>query len=220
MTMTAIPITSEQTKLYWRFVADAADRALKKVAPDKDGLQALLERGGEFQTHLLDGVRRFSTRVPVFPVYLDIEVGGKSMRELITAIESVGMFANDYSHDIMMNPVWKPGERKQVKFARAKIRDLGFTKNPTTRDVWARIQELGHSLCEPGDGPAIRLALTDQSRGDYFWVAMEQITDSDGDPFVFYVYRLDGGERWLHARWGDPDIEWDFDDEIVFRLRK
>ena len=110
-----------------------------------------------------------------------------------------------------------------VKFARVKVSDLGFTnpkKLPTTREIWERIQELGHSLCEPGDGPAIRLALKDQPRGDYFWTAMEQISDSGGDPSVFHVRCNDDGTRWLYAYWVSPDDEWDLGSEIVFRLRK
>lgn len=62
--MTAQPITSEQGKQFKRFVEDAGDRALKELNPDKDGLQRLFMRGGEFQTYVLAGVARFTSKLP------------------------------------------------------------------------------------------------------------------------------------------------------------
>jgi len=44
------------------------------------------------------------------------------------------------------------------------------------------------------------------------------ITDSDGNPNVFYVKRNDDGKRWLNANWVNPDNEWNLDNEVVFRL--
>lgn len=57
-------ITSDQRKQYYRFVQDAARRALKTASPDKDGLQRLFARGGEFQAHVVEGVRRFTSKAP------------------------------------------------------------------------------------------------------------------------------------------------------------
>jgi len=59
-------ITSEQQDQFRRFVEVAATRALKEVEPDKDGLQRLFGRGGEFQTYVVDGIRRFSAKVPSY----------------------------------------------------------------------------------------------------------------------------------------------------------
>jgi len=159
-------------------------------------------------------------RVGDFPTYLELEVGGKSRDELFKELKAGGFYVSDWARDILSQDAWKPGKKETVKFARATVRELGFTKNPTTAQIWARIQELGHALCEPSDGPAIRLALKDQKKGDYFWCAMEQITGSDGGPSVFYVGRHGVGKSWLYARWVDPDNEWYLDYEMVFRLRK
>lgn len=54
-------ITSDQKKQFKRFVEDAGNRALKKVPLDKDGLQRLFGRGGEFQAHVIAGISRFSS---------------------------------------------------------------------------------------------------------------------------------------------------------------
>jgi len=46
--MTTQSITSGQKKQYFRFVEDAAERALEEVNPDKDGIQRIIEHGDEF----------------------------------------------------------------------------------------------------------------------------------------------------------------------------
>ena len=216
--MTATPITSEQAKQFKRFVEDAVDRALKEAAPDKDSLQELFSHGGEFQAYVREGIRKFSTKRPAFPIYLDAEVGGKSKDELLAELKSNGNPVSDWAKDIMSKPAWKSGEREQVKFGRAMVRELGFTKSPTTTALWARIREVG-DLCEPGDGPSIRRALKNQPRGDCFWVAMEQIAGSDRGLSVFIVGR-DGSELWVSTGWAGPRDTWNLDDEVVFRLRK
>jgi hypothetical protein len=65
LTMTTQSITSVtagQKKQYLRFVEDAAEKALKEVGLDKDGLQKLIENGDEFQLHIITGIREFSVR--------------------------------------------------------------------------------------------------------------------------------------------------------------
>ncbi len=57
-------ITSDQTKQLNRFVEDSVNRALKNLNPDKDGVQRLIERGGEFQAYLISGISRFMAKVP------------------------------------------------------------------------------------------------------------------------------------------------------------
>jgi hypothetical protein len=60
MTMTTKSITSGQEKQFKRFVEDAAERALKEVDLDKDGLQRLIEQGNEFQARIIADIKRFS----------------------------------------------------------------------------------------------------------------------------------------------------------------
>lgn len=62
--MTIQSITSKQSKQFTRFVEDAINRALKEISPDKDGLQRLIERGGEFQAYVVAGINRFTAKVP------------------------------------------------------------------------------------------------------------------------------------------------------------
>jgi hypothetical protein len=60
MAMTAKPITSGQRKQYFRFVEDAAEKALAEVGLDKDGIQKLIENGDEFQSHIMTGIQGLS----------------------------------------------------------------------------------------------------------------------------------------------------------------
>lgn len=154
-----------------------------------------------------------------FPVYLDIEVGGKSKEELLAGLTGGGFYVSNWAKDIMGKPAWKPGKKSRVKFGRATIRELGFTKNPPTREVWARILELGHSLCEPSDGPELRLADKNQPLDDMYWTVMEQIADSDGDPDIFRVSRDVDDKSLLDVSWTGPDDRWFLGRSVVFRLR-
>lgn len=62
--MTTQSITSGQKKQFIRFVEDAVNRAFKSVSPDKEGLQCLIERGGDFQAYIVEGISRFTAKTP------------------------------------------------------------------------------------------------------------------------------------------------------------
>ena len=213
---TSVPATADSPKGQQAVALFRAQ--YNKAELDEEDAQNLNEHPG-FAAYLAAGIRKFSIKGPVFPVYLECEVGGKPKDELTKELEANGFSVSNWAKDIMGKPAWKPGEKQTVKFGRAAVRELGFTKNPTTAQIWARITELGHSLCEPADGPALRLALKDQPHGDYFWLAMEQISDSGGRPSVFCVARRGGGP-WLSSRWTNPGGGWGLGGPVVFRLRK
>jgi hypothetical protein len=59
-TQSITSITDGQKKQYLRFVEDAAERALKETALDKDGIQKLIENGAEFQARIIAGIRELS----------------------------------------------------------------------------------------------------------------------------------------------------------------
>jgi len=59
-TQSITSITDGQKKQYLRFVEDAAERALKETALDKDGIQKLIENGDEFQARIITGIKELS----------------------------------------------------------------------------------------------------------------------------------------------------------------
>ena len=69
-TQSITSITDGQKKQYLRFVEDAAERALKETALDKDGIQKLIENGGELQ----DGIAKLIAELSMSDQYANEEV--------------------------------------------------------------------------------------------------------------------------------------------------
>ena len=69
-TQSITSITDGQKKQYLRFVEDAAERAFKEMALDKDGIQKLIENGDKFQSRIIEVIRELS----VFNQYANEEV--------------------------------------------------------------------------------------------------------------------------------------------------
>lgn len=80
------------------------------------------------------------------------------------------------------------------------------------RNIYARALERGLELCPAEVGPALRLAYKDQPRGERLIIAMNAISGSAGDN---YVFRLNNsyGETLLAGLHGHPDLVWG---EILF----
>jgi len=89
--------------------------------------------------------------------------------------------------------------------------------NPTTNQVHERARKLGLGLCPAEVGPHLRPQYTDQQTGEWFYVGMKQITDSDGRLYVFNRGRDEDG-LWLDDYWARPDYEWSPGHEFVFCL--
>jgi hypothetical protein len=62
-------------------------------------------------------------------------------------------------------------------------------------------------------------ALPEQQPGDHFWILMDPILGSDGEPYVFYLACHDDGERRLLGRYVSPARRFFPHREIVFALR-
>ena len=74
-------------------------------------------------------------------------------------------------------------------------------------------------LCPAEVGPHLRLNYKNQPLGEWFRIAMKQISDPDSDQNVFFlVHDADG--VWLSNYWTRPAYQWDPGDEFVFRLSK
>ena len=78
---------------------------------------------------------------------------------------------------------------------------------------------MGLELCPPETGLIKPLQDTNQPMDKWYYIAMEPITDRNGNPLVFRLERNADG-AWLNDDWSDPGSVWNPDDEFVFRLRK
>ena len=186
------------------------------------GLQDLVvrdpkEAGRRFTDFLKNGCQA-TVNISSFPIWKTITIGGVSKNELLQQLAEKKFYISDWAKDIMSKPEFTTlPEKKPINLARIKVRDLGFSTQPTTVELWARIKQVG-SLCPAEVGPHLRLELADQAKGDYFWLAMNTITDSDGYPNVFKVKHDDYGKFWLHGNYANPGPHWNLENELVFVL--
>ncbi len=118
-----------------------------------------------------------------FEVWKTITIGGVSKDELVMRLGD-GFDVSDWAKDIMSKPEFVTASKPhEVSLTRVKVRDLGFKEAPTTTELFARIKEVG-DLCPAEVGSHLRLVDKDQPKNTWYWVAMEPITDSDGDPHI------------------------------------
>lgn len=150
----------------------------------------------------------------------NVEIGGKSADQLISEMEAAGITISDYAKSMLKNREFVPGKnQEEATLIRLTVADLGFKSSATTDQIYERAQILDLELCPADTGPNYRLKYRNQPLNEWIHMGMKQITDSDGDPFVFRLERSDGG-LWLSDDWAFPDYGWYPDDNFVFRLRK
>lgn len=138
------------------------------------------------------------------------------------ALNKVDCNISDWSNYILGKPAFEQSvveAETEVELVNVSVAELGFKGRATRADIYKRAQELGLDLCPAEVGPQLRLQYKDQPKGEWV-VAMEPISDSNGDLRVFYVGRDDDGEQWLGAHFGYPDSVWAGGHRFVFVRRK
>ena len=152
-----------------------------------------------------------------FPTWKTVTLGGhKNVKAFLVALESADFHVGDWAKDVMSKPAFTLAKKKaKVNLVRVTVKELGFVKGATLKEIYASASERGLKLCPPEVGPTLRLEYKDQPNGEWLTVAMDPITDSDGTPFLFGV---DHGsdERWLNTFWIFPEFVWYPEDEFVF----
>ncbi|HUY69834.1 MAG TPA: hypothetical protein VMU70_02375 [Candidatus Tyrphobacter sp.] len=131
----------------------------------------------------------------------NIEIGGKSAEQLISEMEAASINISDYVKSMLKNREFVPSKNpEEATLIRLTIADLGFRRSATTDQIYERAQALGLKLCPPDTGPNYRLKYRNQPLGEWFYIGMKQISDSDGNPHVFALVRDDVG-LWLRDVW-------------------
>ena len=198
------------------------------VGPLQEGLfDALPDRLEHIYTSFPEGRIRLES----------LDVGGLTAEQLEAALDEKNAAGkkqfnvSDYARSMLRNkkqfiePVnmrhrERKGSKETVDLVRLRVRDLGFTSAPTTTELFTRARKLGLELCPPETGPYKRLADKDQPLGNWYYVGMEPVSVSDGDPCVFLLGRSEGG-LWLYDDgWANPDSQWGLGHEFLFRRRK
>lgn len=110
-------------------------------------------------------------------------------------------------------------ESVEYELVSFSVASLGFPQGATTKEIFAKGQELGLELCPAEVGPNLRLQYGDRAVNDYLLLAMDTITDADGDSSVWYVRRVSDGS-WLSEGWATPGDRLSADNQVVFVRRK
>ena len=153
-------------------------------------------------------------------IWKTLQSGGKDVNQLIRENNQANYKISSWALGMMEQKDFTTSPNSQdVNFVKIKVRDLGFTEMPTTDEHYARAQAQGLELCLPEDGPTLRANYLNQPKGEAIWMAMKQITVSDGYPSVFELDRGDDG-LWLDDSIALPGRRWFLDDGFVFRLSK
>lgn len=138
--------------------------------------------------------------------------------------ESLKIKIYDYAKD-MAQKIGTPEHpalkgREIFTLVRLKVRDLFQDEQVhTINEIFAKARELGLELCPPEVGLIKRLKDTNQPMSNWYYIAMEPITDRSRDPYVFTLERRGGG-LWLGRGIADPGRGWPPGGGFVFRLRK
>jgi hypothetical protein len=181
--------------------------------------------GTEGVTNFLSG-KTIVVKVPSdektsFNVWKTIKLGThKNADEFRKALKKNGFKIGDWANDILGKPAFAVSSvEEEIQLANVSVADLGFKNGANYGDICAKAKELGLELCPNEVGPQLRLQYKDQPKGEWLRIAMEPITDSDGNLDLFSVGR-GGGDLWLSGNDSNSDRFWDASSRFVFRLRK
>lgn len=151
---------------------------------------------------------------------METTIGGKDKNQLLKELKQKKIDVSDWAKQMMDNKNFTTSKKpEKIILMRLTVKDIGFPDGATTQEIYNRVKELGLELCPAETGPNLRLNYLDQPLAEWFWIAMKQITDSDGRPSMFGLRRYAGGLG-LYGDWASPEGRWDSGHKFIFRLRK
>ena len=151
-----------------------------------------------------------------FPIWKTIEIGGQSLSQIQKEIKKNKIQVSRYANDIFKKtPLAK--KKSKLNLVLLTVKELGFENGATYKEICDKAKSLGLELCPAETGIQLRLQYLDQPNYEWNYIAMEPITDSDGDLRRFNVER-DDNDLWLHSDDGRSDRFWHSGDRFVFSL--
>lgn len=149
-----------------------------------------------------------------------IEIGGKSPAELERTLTEKDIYVIDWARGMMRSPAFSTlGRSTEIQVARLTPGNLGFTQYPTTEQLYKQAQSFGLERLPAEAGPQARLQDTKQRQGDWYYIAMNPITNRYGHRHIFSLER-DGARLGIASPWAHPGYHWDLDSSFLFGVRK
>ena len=153
----------------------------------------------------------------------------KNADTLMKAMKKEDFKISDWAEDMMKQPTFTVvSSESEILLAEISVGDLGFKKGATYKEICERAvgMKMEHNgetytvaLCPAEAGPQFRLQYKNQPKGEWLRIAMEPITGSDGDRYLFRVAHFDRGQ-WLDWDDGGPGYFWSADYRFVWQLCK
>ena len=147
----------------------------------------------------------------IFTYELATDTSIKSPEQAKQKLESKGIWISDYGKGLLEKTEFSQ-EQTQYKLVQFTVKQLGFSQDATTDQIYTKAQELGLKLCPAEVGPLLRLSYEGK---DWKLIAMKQIIGRDGYPSVF---NLGSGavKLWLDGNSAYPVGRWSSDYQFVF----
>jgi len=203
--------------------SDTLVSVVKNYPGGKDKLE-LARANPNFRKEIWETLDRLASkqalRLPIIerPAWKTIRLGTglKTADDFVQAIKAAGGKVGDYARDILGKPAFTASNQPtEIDLIIVTVSELGFPKGATRKEIYAKAQSLGLSLCPPEVGPQLRLQYMDQPNNEYLLIGMEPIAGSHGALSVFLVAH-DGHGPWLYSHSDYPDDVWLDNDRWVF----
>ena len=195
-------------------------KAVEKLGGSEEDVYEALKDGSSLVDDFAALVVKNAKKFHNFPIFLSIQLGThSSINSLRASLSNCGHSIGDWANNIL-DKITLASTPTTLNLVVVSNADLGFSKGATFAETCAKAKEFGLDLCPAEVGPQLRIQYKNQPRGEWLIVAMEPITDSDGDLSVFDVKRDDDGRSWLDAHDGHPSNFWNADNRFVFVSRR
>ena len=150
----------------------------------------------------------------------DLQIGGVSPEELLKPPKE-GFYITPESGVLVQSPAFIIfPEPRTITAVEVTVDELfNDNKSHELGQIYAQALTRDMDLCPAEVGPHYWRTRDQEWDGVSTRIAMYPITDSDGDPSVFFVER-DADGTWLNYDWAYPTYRWYPDYRFLFRLRK
>jgi hypothetical protein len=93
---------------------------------------------------------------------LEVGVGGLSLSQLLTKLNTRGILVNDHAETLLMDVVFDDQDSRSLVVTERTVAELGLDSGATLAQIFEIAQQQGLLLCPVDTGPYLRMALNEQ----------------------------------------------------------